>query len=271
MSKITVVSSCSAEGWVKYGRRFVETFLQFWPAEIELHLVSEDVIDVTGFPPRLHFHSLQASAQAVAFLARHEVNARAHGNHIGKEAVPHKQKIKSGYDFRCDAYRFSKKVFAIEMIANLVGEGRLFWVDADVETFAPMPVELLDRLLPEARALCCLDRGHYHSECGFVGYNLDLLECREFVTDFARLYSSDDVFRLPEWHDSWVFDWLRKKLHVSTFQIQHNSRSHPFVNSELGMYCDHKKGRRKDLGKTPVTEVLSSKKRALPYYSGARE
>src|SRR6267154_2086897 len=60
--------------------------------------------------------------------------------------------------------------------------GRLFWVDADVFTFAPVTHDLLNRVLPAERALSCLDRGQYHSECGFVGYNLDDSQARVFIT-----------------------------------------------------------------------------------------
>lgn len=266
MSEIAVVTSCSAKGWEEYGRRFVETFFEHWPAAVDLHLVSEDdlpeFVQFSSIGTLWKFYAIPAQH---AFHLRHCEDPRAHGRAPEQQVKKNKSR---DYNFRFDAYRFSKKVFAIGAISQKVS-GRLFWVDADIETFAPVPLEMLQRLLPDDAALSCLDRGHYHSECGFVGYNLCHSRCREFVEAFVDLYASDKVFDLAEWHDSWVFDWLRRRMGVPTFAIPHNSRSHPFVNSDLGNWMDHKKGRRKVLGKTPTREVLSSKKRALPYWSGA--
>lgn len=253
--KFSVVTSFSAKGFEEYGARFVETFRTFWPAEVALYVVSEDWLPI----PYWH---LSASPAASDFLLRHQDSARAKGT-APEQMVREKR---GSYNFRFDAYRFCKKVFAIDLIAKEVKTGKLFWVDGDVETFAEVPLDLLAKILPAGHAVSCLDRGHYHSECGFVGYDLDHPACRPFIEAFAALYGSDEVFNLGEWHDSWVFDWLRRKMSVPTFAIPHNSRSHPFVNSDLGHYMDHKKGRRKVLGKTPTQEVLSSKKRALPYW-----
>lgn len=269
---ISVVTSCSAKGWEEYGQRFVRSFAEHWPAEIPLHLVSED--DLTSvalevpFPKQYRVMSLWSRApQARAFHERHEFNPRMHGRErMPKDVGWTPKKQDRGYNFRYDAYRFAKKVFAIDLVAKEVECGRLFWIDADVVTFDDVPIHLLERMLPTDVALSCLDRGDYHSECGFVGYNLDHPQCREFIAAFADLYASDRVFELQEWHDSWVFDWLRREMNIPTFAIPHNSRHHPFVNSDLGKVMDHLKGARKAKGKTPVAEVLSSKKREMDYW-----
>lgn len=272
---ISVVTSCSLQGWKEYGRRFVESFFRFWPREIALHIVSEDSLPATGAVYERHepggpimWDLWRASPVAYEYHDRHCSNPRPHGRvQLAADVGWTPKKRANGYNFRYDAYRFAKKVFAIDLVAKNLKGGRLFWIDADVVTFAPVPVDLLERLLPPEAAISCLDRGHYHSECGFVGYNLDHPQCREFIERFANLYSSDQVLDLQEWHDSWVFDWLRRRTEIPTFAIPHNSRHHPFVNSELGSCLDHLKGSRKAKGKTPASEVLSGKKRALPYWS----
>jgi hypothetical protein len=262
-SKISVVTSCSAKGWSEYGKRFVQTFLQHWPAEVDLYLVTEDlpesaVTSRSWLRPFQVYHLWRSSEAANSFHLRHKDNLRAQGlESVPRQAaVRHKKRVKDGYDFRLDAYKFSKKVFAIELVAKLVGEGRLFWVDADVVTFAPVPIDALHRLLPADKSLSCLDRGEYHSECGFVGYNLDRPDTLKFIQGFASLYAEDEVFGLDEWHDSWVFDWLRHTLQVPTYSIPHLSRRNPVANSELSKFCDHHKGRRKEIGRSPKSERL---------------
>jgi hypothetical protein len=173
----------------------------------------------------------------------------------------------SGYNFRFDACKFSKKVFAIAMIAEHLAIGppaKLFWIDADTITHAPVPLALLDRVLPDGAALSCLARQGYHSECGFVGYNFGHTAATRFIKSFEALYHSEAVFQLAEWHDSWVFDWLRNKLQTPTHNIPHKSKGHPFVNSVLGDYMDHMKGNRKKLGRTQKGEKLSHNN--VPYW-----
>lgn len=243
---VSVITSCSLSGWSAYGQKGIMSMLEHWPKEITFHLVSEDhlPIDCTkkwtnGNPNRLVYWNLYDYEPAKQFYTRHKDNLRAHG----KARAP-------AYDFRLDAFRFSKKVFALRLVSRSMEGGRLLWLDADTHTLHPVPLELLQRLPPDKHHLAFLDRPGYHSECGFVGYNLNYTNTKGFLERFAKLYETDEVFSLKEWHDSWVFDWLRKQMtsEVKGYAIPHSNKSHPFVYSELGKYCDHLKGNRKKLG-----------------------
>lgn len=254
MTSLTVVTSCSKDGWDKYGAKFIETFKQFWPTEVKLQMVSEDFLPCACT-------NLHLSGLAHDFLTRHEHTGWVHGDGSSpRPAGVAKQWLgNSGYAFRYDAYKFCKKVFAIELIASIQKTGKLFWIDADVVTFAPVPIELLSSLLPENVAISCLARKGYHSECGFVGYNLDHPGTLPFIQQFANLYAEDRVFNLNEWHDSWTFDWLRAYLKTETYEIPHKSVGHPFIASQLGKFMDHLKGARKKQGRTPAFEQVSHK------------
>lgn len=256
---VAVVTSCSAAGFEKYGRRMLQTLHEHWPRDIPVYLVSEDALAVT---PEIYsgrgfeFISLDTASQDVKdFYTRHANNAAAHGG-----ADPARPS-----DFRFDAWKFSKKVFAINLAAARTTSTRLLWVDADVVTHSRIPVGFFEAIPPRSYALACLDRGkHYHGECGFVAYNLGHEATRPFIAEFERLYTSDEVFDIEEWHDSFVFDYLRRRDNVPTFKIAHRSNSHPFVNSYLGSYMDHLKGtRRKEVGKSPDHPMHLKKKRRV--------
>ena len=260
-----VVTSFSAAGWAQYGRRFVETFCRFWPPEVALVCYSEhaesiraEFEDAAGARAQVDLHDLYyVNHRLRGLVERHGYNALAHGREQrdGQRGWTPK-KIADGYNFRYDAVRFAHKVFAIESAwCRIRFDARLFWVDADVITFAPVPATLFDELLPVGAALACLDRGEYHSECGFVGYNLRHPEACAFIVAFAELYASGEIFQLQEWHDSWVFDWLRRKKGTPTHAIPHQSLRHPFVNSALGACMDHLKGDRKKLARSPDHEL----------------
>ena len=126
---VTVVTSCSSAGWAQYGLRFLDTFHKFWPRNIALHIVSEDEI----VPPHsimsqreIMVWRLQTSDElARKFYDRHKDNLRCRGRDVrpNGKTVP--------YSFRHDAWKFSKKVFAIKLVADcLVGagtRGKLIW------------------------------------------------------------------------------------------------------------------------------------------------
>lgn len=270
MRPVSVVTSCSLAGWEKYGRRFVETFDKYWPPSVSLYVVSEDqlpfMFSARSTPRYQVCCSLGDSMAWQQFMEKYGAEAWVRGDSTCPRPsnVAPRWREDKGYNFRFDAYKFSKKVFAIEMIARRVREGRLLWIDADVLTFAEVPETLPERLLPSAYALSCLARPGYHSECGFVGYNIDHSGAIHFLKAFAGLYASGEVFNAPEYHDSFVFDWLRNKLLTATHHIPHRSKSHPFIASELGKYMDHLKGRRKDKGRSAVIEQVVHTK--LPYW-----
>jgi len=266
MTDVNVVTSCSFAGWEKYGRRFVETFDQ-WPKSVVLHIVSED--DLPKIAPPNHkvvYWALNRSRHWRSFDATNKGLLWTQGTSScpRPEGIAPRWRENSGHNFRYDAYKFSKKVFAIDLVAEHVEYGRLLWIDADVLTFAPVPEDLAVKVLPDGYALSHLHRIGYHSECGFVGYNLGDPTAIRFIKEFAKLYDSGEVFKLAEWHDSWVFDWLRNKLMIRAYPIPHRSKGHPFINSELGKYMDHLKGKRKDKGRSYGAEQVVNAK--LPYW-----
>lgn len=269
MSGTVVITSCSAAGWAKYGRRFADTFCAHWPREVALQIHTENFGALIGDElPYAVFDLLWRDGYR-AYFERHKDNPRAHGRVQERGQLWAGKALASGQNWRYDAFRFAHKVFAIQQAASVLLTGRLLWIDADCVTFAPVPADLPERLLPDGVALSYLDRGEYPSECGFVGYNLDHPATLPFINEFADLYLSDRVFaEVPEWHDSYVFDWLRKRQNVPAHQIPYaaGQRRHPFVNSELGRYIDHMKGPRKDAGRTPSAEVVAN--RDVPYWRG---
>jgi len=111
-----------------------------------------------------------------------------------------------------------------------------------------------------------LNDGGKYPECGFVGYNLKHPEIQNFITDWEKLYVTDNVFKLLEWHDSYVFWHLTKKYKKeSPYPIKFNDIGywkgvkghHVFVNSELGLYMDHMKGKRKKIGTSAKNDLRS--------------
>src|SRR5882672_4698862 len=92
--EIEVVTSCSLKGFDQYGRKFTDTFHKFWPADVTLHVVSEDNLPISPMISgnrKLSFWDLYGSiAIAKAFHDEHIKQPRSHGrgmtDHPGRSA-----------------------------------------------------------------------------------------------------------------------------------------------------------------------------------------
>ena len=269
MRTFAAVTTFNATGYEQYGRKMLETFLRHWPAEIPIYVYAE------GFTPdvlseRIIYRDLLDDCPGlVAFKARHEHNSAAHGNQLRRRwkfyRKPDKpwfriRRIAVGMGSNWDAVRFSHKSFSIFAAAGRCTADILFWVDGDTLFFDDIPVEFLESLIPPGVLVSYLARKDY-SECGFVGYNLRHPAIRKFFAQFEKLYTKDTLFKEREFHDSFLFDIVRKRFERRGCQtcdiaegIGFRSR-HVLINSKLGKYMDHLKGDRK-IDKMSYTDDL---------------
>ena len=133
-------------------------------------------------------------------------------------------------------------------------------IHADTYTHKSFSNSFLESLLPRDTMLTYLGREKesqaIYPECGFVGYNLKHPEIQNFINDWEKLYSTDEIFNLLEWHDSAVL-WHLSKKYIAEKNIKINdighgagaSGHHVFVNSELGIYIDHFKGEKRKIAR----------------------
>lgn len=243
---ITVLTSFGKRGYADYGARFIETFKKFWPQDVQLLIYHEGQPELGGYD------LLCDVVPCKEFLDRYENDLVVQGKLRGPGHHWKRDCVQEGYNFRFDAYKFSRKIFAIEHAVKLVQRGKLFWVDADVITFDDVTNDFLHRQLPDDVCTSYLGRVKgYHSECGFVGYNLDQVRCHDFINVFASLYRSGMFMKLAEWHDSWVYDYVRAQMGITSKNLSAiGSSGHVFIQSELGLCMDHLKGDRKQFGRS---------------------
>ena len=257
--KYTVITSFHEEGLKQYGQRMIRTFEQHWPTEVDLIVCAENCRpEVTRSNSRV-YDLMQVSNNCRAFVERHRNNPLAHGQ-AGPPEVWNPKKA-----FRWNAVRFAYKVFSVALCADNLSSGWMIWLDADTHTHSSVPVDWLSKVCPESAMISYLGRGEkYHSECGWVAYNLDHPETRNFIRDFVGMYNTDRIFEQREWHDSYIWDVVRKQYHPTNNFFNLNPSwndkglaGHPFINSELGLYMDHVKGDRKTYGHSKPKEVVS--------------
>jgi hypothetical protein len=197
----------------------------------------------------------------VSFKQRHKNRLCAHGHPPRKRRLIiqwHKPRIKlrkldDDQAFRWDAVRFSHKVFSIHHAAGICSADILVWMDADIVFHKSLSKDTFYFCLPEDCLVGFLKR-HYHSECSFVLFNLRHPSIWDFLNMFIGLYTSDTLFKEREYHDSYLFDVVRRRFEKDgclTYDIAQGAglqrrSGHVFENSILGQFMEHLKGHRKE-------------------------
>ena len=81
---------------------------------------------------------------------------------------------------------------------------------------------------------------------------------------WTSLYKNDTIFKELEWHDSYLFWQILKRVApdqgVDIGKGAGAKGHHIFINSVLGDYIDHMKGKRKIKGKSSKSDLRSERK-----------
>jgi hypothetical protein len=234
MTKYLVVTTYAERHWESHAKRCVESFSEHWQDDITLLHLDD--------------HGLEKESPWLSqFKARH-----AH---------------RPTTDYRMDAVRFAHKVAAIDLAAQAPNDV-LIWMDADCVTHAPVDAAWLDGLLRDGD-FAYLQRTMKYPECGFMMFRMNQ-RGRAFIEHIVQQYASDALFKLREWHDSFVIDHVRAQrerlgmLRCVSLSGSAERTHHPLVNGPLGAKLDHLKGPRKQAGRSHDRDLKV--RRTEPYW-----
>lgn len=272
--KIAVVTTFHEKGLKDYGQRMIDTFCQNWPAEVTLHIYPEKCNPKINDHAHVTLTDLDGVQDLTKFKELWKNVPKANGD-VSADPVRSRRKD-AGKGFKWHAVRFAHKVYAIFDCARNTDADILIWMDADTVCHSTITMQDLERMIPANSELCYLGRKGKYSECGLYSMNLRSANVQNFLKEFQRVYDDAErgIFQLDEWHDSFVFDDVRKKFPemqqldwaASLQDIRprpgmSNGEGHPLINSEWGAWLDHLKGGRKQSGmskrddlKVPRTE-----------------
>jgi uncharacterized Rossmann fold enzyme len=249
---IKIITCFGPGGWEKYARKFVSTFVEFWPKDVQLAVYYHDVdlskISDIQHDPRISYVDLVQNDTEL-------------GDFRKKCTTPNtKGQSPEGYNFRYDALKFAHKVFAISHRTAELHEqnykGWLLWLDADTFTTKEVDHDWLKSLLPAEADIVHLPRAMVpYSETSFVGFNLNRAKAKIFLADLRNLYVDGELFNYREWHDGWLFSRLLyihnyNGVAVHSLTPKGYQGLEAFDNSPTGERMVHLKGARKDEPKT---------------------
>lgn len=247
--KKTVITSFTESGYKKYGKDFIESFKQHWPDDVRL------VVYYEGDNLRDDWHYIEEVEGLQDWI-----------DAISKFPMMKGDLGDGTYEIQLDA-GMVRKAFMQAHACKVYG-GKVFWIDADTITHIKVPTDFLDSVLPDDKFNCYLGRDGWnppidYTESGFLGFNTAHPLTDRFFGAYLAIFKSGMIFTRPAWHDCVGFDIARFAFHQYADQFVNlaahlvpNSTIHPFVNSVLGQYMDHRKGNRKTSRTNPSELVV---------------
>ena len=224
--KIQVITSWNNKLFEQYAHRFQSTYN--WPFDLIVYNEDDDMFDKI---PDLK-----------KFIERNK----------------HKE-IES---FKKDGVRFSYKVYAYtHAIENASKDiDGLICIDADSVFYKSIDIDWIKKHIHKDDCMMSyLGRGSNYSECGFLYFNMKHDQTRNYARYMKKMYDFDEIYNLSEYHDSYVWDYVRKvfeeDMKVKNNNIGDNRGGHVQARSVLGPVYDHTKGRRKINGRSPEAVV----------------
>lgn len=269
LRKFAVITTFHEPGLRLYAQRMIDTFCESWPSEVKLYLYPEKCNPKIVDRSRVEVIDLDTVQTLTAFKEKWKGVPKANGD-VSADPIRSKRRD-SGKGFKWNAVRFSHKVYAIFDCAKRTDADILLWMDADNVCHSKIDISTIDKLIPNEFDLCYLGRQGKFSECGLYSMNLQTEATKKFLKEFQRAYddAENGIFKMAEWHDSFVFDEIRKTIpNLKQYNWSANladlrprpgnsvGEGHPLINTEWGRYLDHLKGDdRKKLGKSKKEDL----------------
>lgn len=241
-NKYLAITTFPNKDWYDYLNVGTMAFMRHWPAEVPLliKLFKDDLTEVVN-------KSLENLVQNIG------------GDKIGREVhietgstkeeidfyVRHKDYKNEG-DYRTNYIGFSYKIFALYqayLYAKQSNIEYIIWLDADIMTKSDVTIEDLDKWTQGADIAYLGRKDWDHSECGFVAYKTETAGA--FLEKLHEYYVKDEVLKLEQHHDSYVFDWIKthEGANLNYHNISHGLEGRDVFNiSPLGEKLHHYKG-----------------------------
>ncbi len=223
---LLAVTTFHPPGYELYGKRCLETLKEFFPGKIIAYY--EEKPSIEGIELR-DFYSIPGVTEYLERLKRHP------GTNGGGAY--------NDYDYRYDALKFCRKVFAQDAVFD--EDQYVFWIDADCVAIEKMTEDFMRSLLMDV-PFCYLGRKASYTETGFIGFDTKHEKFPEFRSKYLSYFTSGKILgQLKGWHDCIAFDYAREGIQGRNLTPDGLGVGNVIGGSRMGKYLVHLKGPRK--------------------------
>ena len=195
---------------------------------------------------------------------------------IPHRALPYKQfylkhKDKPINSYKMDAVRFHWKPQAVSTALRLdyiSNYDSILWIDADTVFLKDITQQWIDDNVRTEHIMSYMGRPNYYSETGLLFFNLNNKATRLYIETVWNYYVSERVFELTEWHDSYVWDYVRAKQELDyNYKFRNLGVDYKVPGGHIAVHLygdvmDHRKGKRKKNAKSPENTQNNRRKRS---------
>jgi hypothetical protein len=181
----TVITTFSKEGYTVYGKKWLDSFIKFWPQNSKAIVYTDFKLTIDD--SRIEIKDFDKS------LPHHAV----YNNTVLRSNHPNTQK----------AIKFSYKSYVmIDQLENCKDD-YLIWADGDVETLAQIPENYATDIAKNTFIVGQLEqlkKGRVHVESGLVIFNLNHPHKRIFTEEFKDYYFNYRLLGMKKPYDGHV-------------------------------------------------------------------
>ena len=223
------------------GRRMIETFLQYWPQDVNLHVYWQEQVPEI-FSPNIVYHELyKAQPQLKEWIDKH-TDKKYHGW----------REDRGKYVWKNDGVKFSHKVFAQTHRIKNSNANVLLYSDADTLYHAKPNLDYLREICPEESLCTFFDRPKFRDETGFYMHNPQHPQAKDWANRLEEIYLSGEVWTYEEnkQADQYTMAYGRdsfKECKQMDLMQYHNGvdAKDPVPTSPLSEFLNHLKGNKK--------------------------
>ena len=233
--KIKTVTTYNRKLYEEYAKRFVQSYN--WPFDLKVYVEEDDF-----WHPTINYKNIfKEVPECKNFVERN--------------------KVRPSDNFLVDGVRFCYKVYAYTHAILNENCDALICIDADSVFYKSIDEDWIKKYIHRDDSMMTyLGRGDYqYSECGFLYFNLKNPYIKQYAKFMKDLYDTDHIYNLKEQHDSFIWDYARKRFEeefdINNFDIGDAAPGHVQARSVLGTVYDHLKGDRKKRDRSPEARI----------------
>ena len=217
---IRVITTFSIDGYELYGKKMIQTWLEFWPKEVSLIVYTE------GF--KLDEKDSRLFEIDINEVCPELQNFKDRSNRVFKNSD---KKIRRHVD---KAIRWSHKVYAISHALNYNCDYLIF-LDGDTYSNQIIPTNFAKSLVQDHLFAVHFEnlKNGLHFETGLISFNLNHTQVSILKEELQKGYDNFKIYNLPKAWDGFWFAHLYKTFNLDVLNLGNGVFSNPLVNGKI--------------------------------------